>query len=101
MASDIPTLLISGEFDPGTPPAFAALTAETLTRHYSYVLPYLGHCDGFFSHCHASLSSAFLDDPPHPPDDACVAQLERPPFIVEPLLTYMEHSHCRGSYTTM
>lgn len=81
--SAIPTLLVSGEFDPGTPPAFTTLTAATLSHHYSYTLPYLGHCDGFLNRCHASVISAFLDDPYHAPETRCIAELERPPFFVE------------------
>ncbi len=81
--SDIPTLLLSGEFDPGTPPAFADMAAETLTHHYNIVLPYLGHTDGFNSPCHASIQSSFLDDPSRVPDTACVAEMDISPFIVK------------------
>jgi hypothetical protein len=83
VASDVPTLLLSGEFDPGTPPAFAELAAATLEHHYSYVLPYLGHTDGFFSYCHASLVSAFLDDPAHAPDSTCIARADVARFAVQ------------------
>lgn len=81
--SDVPTLLLSGEFDPGTPPAFAEMAARTLSRSYRYVLPNLGHTDGFTSTCHASIVSAFLDDPTHAPPTACIAGMEHAPFVVE------------------
>ena len=81
--SNIPTLLLSGEFDPGTPPAFADLAAATLSHHYNIVFPYLGHTDGFNSPCHASIVSSFLDDPSHAPDTSCVAEMDHPPFVVE------------------
>jgi pimeloyl-ACP methyl ester carboxylesterase len=81
--SDVPTLLLSGEFDTGTPPAFAELAGRTLSRHYHYVFPYFGHSDGFLSDCHASIVAAFLDDPEHPPPTTCLAELERPVFITE------------------
>lgn len=81
--SDIPTLLLSGEFDPGTPPVFADMAAETLTHHYNVVLPYLGHTDGFTSSCHAFIQSSFLDDPSHAPDISCLAEMGKSPFVVK------------------
>ena len=66
--SDIPTLLLSGEFDPGTQPVFAEIVARTLSRHYNYVLPYRGHTDGFTGLCQSLVTSLFLDDPNHAPD---------------------------------
>jgi pimeloyl-ACP methyl ester carboxylesterase len=75
--SDVPALLLSGELDPGTPPAFAEMAARTLSRSYRYVLPFLGHTDGFTSACHASIVSAFLDDPTHAPPTACIPAMER------------------------
>jgi pimeloyl-ACP methyl ester carboxylesterase len=80
--SDIQALLLSGEFDPGTPPGFAELAAATLSRHYRYVLPHEGHTDGFVSLCHSSLASAFLDDPSRPPDTACIAGMAASPFVL-------------------
>lgn len=81
--SDAPILLLSGEFDPGTPPAFAEIAARTLPRSYRYVLPLLGHTDGFTSACHASIVSAFLDEPGHPPPASCIAAMDRATFAVE------------------
>ena len=80
--SDVPTLLLSGEFDPGTPPAFAELAAATLGRHYRYILPNEGHTDGFVSLCHSSLASAFLDDPSRPPDTTCIAGMAASAFVL-------------------
>jgi hypothetical protein len=80
--SDIPALLLSGEFDPGTAPAFAALAAETLTHHYSYVFPYRGHTDGFTNPCQSTITSDFLDDPGRAPDTHCLAAMDVPPFAV-------------------
>ncbi|MBP7570950.1 MAG: alpha/beta fold hydrolase [Acidobacteria bacterium] len=80
--SDVPVLLLSGEFDPGTPPAFAEIAARTLPRSYRYVLPYLGHTDGFTSACHASIVLAFLDDPAHAPDTSCLAGMDRAAFEI-------------------
>lgn len=82
VTSDVPTLLLSGEFDPGTTPAFADVAAATLTHHFHFVLPYEGHTDMFFSHCHSALASAFLDDPARAPDARCIAARDVPPFVL-------------------
>lgn len=81
--SDVPTLLVSGEFDPGTPPAFAEIAAQTLNRHYTFVFPYMGHTDGFTNFCYSSVISTFLDDPAHAPDASCITQTDKSVFVVE------------------
>jgi pimeloyl-ACP methyl ester carboxylesterase len=75
VASRIPTLLLSGEFDPGTPPAFAEMVGANLTHHYSYVFPSMGHTDGFLSQCWSSIESRFLDDPENAPDAGCIGDM--------------------------
>ena len=49
--SDIPTLLLSGQFDPATPPRFADIAAETLSNSYSFVVPMAGHGVGLDTSC--------------------------------------------------
>ena len=41
--SDVPTLLVSGEMDPVTPPELAAAVARELPRSRQVVVPYLAH----------------------------------------------------------
>ena len=71
VASDIPTLLLSGEFDPTTPPRWADLAAEALSRSYSFVVPMAGHGVGVDTPCGRKLVEAFLDTPSHDPSPAC------------------------------
>ncbi|PJF39351.1 MAG: transporter, partial [Phototrophicales bacterium] len=69
--SDIPTLILSGEFDPITPPINGKIVAQTLTRAYVYTLPAVGH--GAIDHpCGLQLVTAFLSDPSVPPDPSCI-----------------------------
>ncbi len=84
VSSDVPTLLLTGEFDPATPPAFAEMAAQTLGRHYLYVFPGMGHTDGFFSLCWSSIASGFLADPERAPDSSCIAQMGEPQFVAAP-----------------
>ena len=43
ISSDIPTLLLSGEIDPATPPAWGDLATEKLTNYKHLVAPYATH----------------------------------------------------------
>jgi pimeloyl-ACP methyl ester carboxylesterase len=82
--SDIPTLLLSGEFDPLTPPSFAAEAAATLSRHYAYVVPATGHGVVRTSPCAWQMISAFLDNPAVAPGSQCLDAMSAPEFVVEP-----------------
>jgi pimeloyl-ACP methyl ester carboxylesterase len=83
VSSQVPTLLLSGEFDPGTPPAFAEVAAATLPRHYSYVFPSMGHTDGFLSRCWSSVQSQFLDNPERAPDSSCIREMPDAVFVTD------------------
>ncbi len=82
--SDVPALLLSGEFDPVTPPGLAEIASETLSRHYSYVFHGMGHTGSFAHPCWSSIISAFLDDPSRAPDTACMGEMKDPVFVLEP-----------------
>jgi hypothetical protein len=82
VSGDIPTLLLSGEFDPTVPPAMAEVAAEKLTRAYAYAIPALGHTSLGRSDCATELMMAFLDDPSQPPDAECVQELPSLAFRV-------------------
>lgn len=43
VVSDIPTLLLSGEFDPVTPPEWASLAAQNLPNSLLFQFPSIGH----------------------------------------------------------
>lgn len=70
--SDIPTLVLSGEFDPITPPENGDLLAETLSRAYVYTFPNTGHGSLGSSACSLSIAQQFIDDPARAPDSACL-----------------------------
>lgn len=72
--SDIPTLIFGGEFDPITPPDWAALTAKTLPNSFYFELPGAGHGASLSVECPRDIALAFLDDPKTKPDDSCIAE---------------------------
>jgi pimeloyl-ACP methyl ester carboxylesterase len=81
--SDIPTLVLSGEFDPITPPAYGDHAAATLSNRYVYTLRGVGH-GASITLCGLELMRAFWKAPTQPPDSSCVAALSPPEWVVPP-----------------
>ncbi len=83
VSSDIPTLILAGEFDPITPPSWGKLVSETLTDSYFFEFAGLGH-DVLMSgeRCPLDIALEFLDNPLEEPDRTCVLYTESPDFIV-------------------
>jgi pimeloyl-ACP methyl ester carboxylesterase len=71
--SDLPTLLMTGEFDPITPPAWGQQTAAHLANAYFFEYPGVGHGASALPGCPQQMFVAFLEAPLSPPDDACMA----------------------------
>ena len=74
VSSDVPTLVLSGQFDPITPPAWGKLAASTLSKSFFYEVPGAGHGSSLSVECPQKLALAFLDKPTTAPDAACLSQ---------------------------
>jgi pimeloyl-ACP methyl ester carboxylesterase len=82
LRSAIPTLLLSGEADPVTPPRDAERLAQGLLHHRHLVLPGEGHGQ-LATGCVPRLMAAFLNDAaPESLDAACLKQQAPPSFFV-------------------
>jgi pimeloyl-ACP methyl ester carboxylesterase len=81
VSSDIPILLLSGIFDPITPPAFAEEAAVTLAQSYNYTFPQSGHSAALSGPCSKQIIRDFLDNPTVEPDTSCIASLADVDFI--------------------
>ncbi len=81
VVSAIPTLVLSDEYDPITPPVNGKLAAQTLKNSYYFLFPGLGHGAEYNSTCVNSIISAFDDAPTQKPSDACIATMHEPSFI--------------------
>jgi len=87
--SAVPVLLVSGAYDPETPPAWAAEAARTLPNARALTLPGMSHVPTqmWDAPCAMQAAAAFVDDPtrdpPAGPAGACLAAL-RPPAFVTP-----------------
>jgi pimeloyl-ACP methyl ester carboxylesterase len=80
--SDIPTLLLSGRFDPVTPPPFAQVAAEGLSRSTTLVDPTAAHGVAFQNECVNGILLDFLSNPQTTPDSTCLGEL--PPLAYVP-----------------
>ncbi|HEX8919373.1 MAG TPA: alpha/beta fold hydrolase [Chloroflexota bacterium] len=76
--SSIPTIVLSGQMDPVTPPANGSLVVRTLSHGYRFVFPGLGHGERFTDICPYRMVASFLDDPSVKPDDSCIARMSSP-----------------------
>ena len=82
VTSDIPTLIMAGEFDPITPPAWGEQVGETLKNSYFFEYPGVGHGASASTGCPQEMMIDFLDDPATAPDDACLADMRGWKFVV-------------------
>ncbi|GAC1353979.1 MAG: alpha/beta fold hydrolase [Ktedonobacteraceae bacterium] len=81
VVSDIPTLVLTDEYDPITPPANGKLAAQTLKNSYYFLFPGLGHGAEYNARCVNTIISAFDDTPTQQPSSACVASMGEPNFV--------------------
>lgn len=70
--SDVPTLLLSGAFDPVTPVSNAEAVAAGLSHSFSLVFPTGAHGQALENECSDGVILSFLNDPTTKPDDSCI-----------------------------
>ena len=71
VVSDIRTLILAGEFDPITPPAWGELVAESLSNSFYFEFPDVGHGVSRSGPCALGITLGFFDDPTIEPDGDC------------------------------
>lgn len=75
VTSDIPTLVLAGEYDPTTPVTTAEMVSNDLPRDYFYVIPGMGHGATVGNECAVTIVKNFLRNPEQAPDSRCLASL--------------------------
>ncbi len=80
ISSALPTLVLSGVFDPVTPPQYARLAASTLVNSFYVEFPGLGHDVLGNDTCAGRLADDFLNDPARVPTDPCLGTRTPPAF---------------------
>jgi pimeloyl-ACP methyl ester carboxylesterase len=81
VTSNVPTLLLAGQFDPITPPSFAEEAARTLANGYLVTSPVASHGVAFSDGCTDRILQNFLDEPLVEPDASCMAQYNLDGFV--------------------
>jgi pimeloyl-ACP methyl ester carboxylesterase len=94
LVSDIPMLVLEGEFDPITPPEYGQLVAEYLSNGYYFEFPGVGH-DVLSNECARQIVGAFIADPTQAPQATCLSLMsgvafeipgETPELVLEPFV---------------
>jgi pimeloyl-ACP methyl ester carboxylesterase len=78
--SEIPTLLLSGERDPVTPPEYGERVLRHLSHARHIVIPGGGHAEQ--GACKTQVVAAFLNDPARAVTSTCLQLLDFPPFLI-------------------
>ncbi len=82
--SDVPTLVVGGQFDPVTPNAWGQAVAAEFDRARFVSYPGLGHGVATAEGCPAAVTTAFLEDPvafvQSPGATACATTMTTPPL---------------------
>ena len=71
--ASVPVLLLSGEFDPVTPPEWAALTATSLEHAFHVVFKGIGHDAIDSDECASEVAGDFLAHPMRAPRASCLS----------------------------
>lgn len=82
VSSDIPTLVMSGEFDPVTPPSWGMRVRDDLPNSTFIEFPGTGHGASVDNTCALDIMMQFLGDPDASLDESCLADLTGPAFEV-------------------
>ncbi|MBK8161153.1 MAG: alpha/beta hydrolase [Rhodospirillaceae bacterium] len=79
--SELPTLLLTGLYDPVTPPAYARLAAAHLVNSFYLEFDGIGHDVLGNEPCANDVAQKFLDEPHAAPRDICMVQSTPPQFV--------------------
>ena len=84
VTSDIPTLIMSGEVDPVTPPSWGDQVAATLANSKHVIIPGTGHTAGGTG-CGQRIMRSFIEKGSVDGlDTTCTARIKRPAFFLSP-----------------
>lgn len=83
VSSDLPTLILAGEYDPITPPSWGQDVAQGFSQSYFYEFPGIGHGASISADCPLDITKAFIADPTTEPDASCIATMGGPTFAAD------------------
>jgi hypothetical protein len=78
VSSNVPTLIMNGDFDPITPSRYGHLVAEALEKNQLFDMPATGHgtTQGPAMECANTIIFSFLADPTKTVDASCIEDIE-------------------------
>jgi len=82
VASDLPTLVLAGRYDPITPLEWSRTALVNLTDTTIVEFPAAGHSVTTDNPCAIQIIDAFLDAPDKKPDLSCVNTAPKPKFVL-------------------
>lgn len=74
VTAQVPTLVLSGDFDPITPPPFGQEAANTIRPSYVLEFPAYGHGALTSGNCADEIVAEFVRQPERAPDTRCIAR---------------------------
>lgn len=83
--SDVPVLLISGEYDEDTPPYFAEMLSDNFVNSHHLVFKGWKHgpTTNWSNPCAMNCANTFFNNPFEEPDIECYRTMKKPKFITE------------------
>ena len=72
VVSNIPTLVLTAQYDAYTPPAWGKNVVGRLGNSFYYEVPWAGHGPGFSVPCVGNLIASFFDEPTKAPSSECI-----------------------------
>jgi pimeloyl-ACP methyl ester carboxylesterase len=80
VVSSLPTLILSGEYDPITPLSNAQQAMQTLSKSFLFTFPGTGHGVFLTNACPNNIMTAFLQNPAQKPSGGCITAMREPNF---------------------
>jgi pimeloyl-ACP methyl ester carboxylesterase len=74
VVSDLPVLVLEGEFDPVTPPEYGQLVSGYLNNSYYFEFPGVGH-DVLTNECAREIAGDFIANPYRAPNTSCINEM--------------------------
>jgi pimeloyl-ACP methyl ester carboxylesterase len=91
VVSDVPVLILSGEFDPVCPPVFATITAKTLTNSTLIIVPAASHAAIHADDCLRKIANDFISAPGKNASTQCVYDRNKIDFVTSDLTTALSN----------
>ena len=88
LQTNVPLLVIGGEYDPGSPPRYAETIAAASDQGYAFIVPEAGHAALISADpCANGIVYSFLNDPLRRPQSECLQNTRHPGFSLRAALS--------------